>query len=448
MALVLQRVPLEHSFFSPMQDWQSFLTNQVLQHLRYLCHCYDDTDVVVTFVPSKPALSVAAAWSFQYPHKRLPIRWSLAFRTISAARSSIGLNRGKEGEEGARHICSKAIDFAVAQSLTDRLRPGDLPKYAAMMGVVTVKDWLDQLLGPINSTGSGEFTTWTQQHWLNFKHVANLSKQVKPRAKMTRQQLGEFWLQHAAIQGVCNQKGWDLVIPAYQSDNMPTGDQIFSLSPLSYGTIQIKNCAGKPKVASEIGPPLASWPKGKPLVDTLELFLDLRGSTTLPHRAYLATSKSKSRDTEPHTYCVEVGGFNQSTYPILAKLDSDTQSKVPTLFRLPQKGARNYQSDYADYVRNIADRQTTNHLRLAERMKQGTYPSIGALPPTTEDCKEWRDDDLKGVGETSGVESAKSTFVDSDEGEDGGDVVTQEDDDAEAQTSHVAKKRKTSAMAS
>ncbi|SPO31668.1 uncharacterized protein UTRI_06634_B [Ustilago trichophora] len=288
-----------------------------------------------------------------------------------------------------------ALGFAVARSLSDRLRPGDSPKYAAMMGVVTVKDWLDQLLGPIDSTDSGEFDTWTQQHWLNFNHVANLAEQIQPEAKMTRQQLGEFWLRHAAIRGVSNQKGWDLVIPAYQSDDMPIGDQIFSLARLSYVAIQIKNCAEKPKVASELAPSLASWPEGKPSLNTLELFLDLCGRTTLPHRAYLPTSESRRKGAEPHKYRIEVGGFNHSTYPILAKLDYDVQRKVPSLFGLPQKGAQNYESDYADYVRTLTNPQTATYLRLAKMLKQHNLPSIPALPSTTEDGKKWRDDHME-----------------------------------------------------
>lgn len=312
---VSQRVPLEQSFAPPSVTWQSFVCKQVSQHLHYLCDYYDDPNVVVIHVPSEPPSSVAAAWSFRFPPDEILAKWSLAMCTVAAARAAIDLIVGANGEEGARLLCSMAVDSAAGKRFGKDDPWGT--KYASIMGVVTVYDWLQELLGPVQDQQDGStFTAWCKSHWLNFKHVADLAHQIKPGDAMPRHLLGEFWLRHIAMRGVSNQKGWELLIPIYKSEVMPVEEQqAFLTRNLTYIVLQFKNTVNKPSVPEAIGPPLAHA-VGAGTTTALELFFDLRGHFDQQHKVEMRITAARS-PLRQLRYQIQVVGLDSPTFPLL-----------------------------------------------------------------------------------------------------------------------------------
>lgn len=376
MALALQRVPLEQSALADRSTWKSFAACQVSNHLRYLGDYHTETDVIESHVPSEPSLSVAAAWSFRLPVSKVEWKWSIAILTVASARTSIGLNIGEEGEEGVRLLCSMAADFAFKAA---RVGAEALDQaYEDIMGLVTVGDWLQQLLGYTTGDFEQDFVSWSKRHWLNFKHVARYGAQIQAGQTLPRCLLLELWIRHAAVRGVVNQKGWDLLIPIYESESKPTGDQIFSSAKLSYIAVQVKNWTSKPDVPNVLGPPMSKWPGADYLPDTLELFLDLRGAPKLPHTWTIPRASSPA--AFGRRYRLVVPGLNRSVFPLIDKLDSEARRRLPTLFGLPKEGIRNRKTDSAAYLRQLTDDELVEDLKQAEMDKKGNLIMTNLAP--------------------------------------------------------------------
>ncbi|KAJ1019384.1 hypothetical protein NDA16_004501 [Ustilago loliicola] len=287
IALASQRFPLELSSSSGLERWHKFVGLQITQRLRFVGRIYSDTDAIDTSVPSEPPLSAAVAWLYRTgPASRIGPRWGMTVKAIIATRASIGLNFGAEGEEGFMLISAIAADVAAGMRYEEELRQGEdtaddrAPRsedvYKAVMGLVTVKEWLDVLVGPeindttppvrrsnplrrsreeferedaggldkssemaadvIQGTAVNDFKQWSSRRWINFKHVVSLEESIRHEEVIDRSLLLELWLRHAAARGISNQEGWDLLIPTYQTDDEvpPDGDVCIDVNRLSY----------------------------------------------------------------------------------------------------------------------------------------------------------------------------------------------------------------------
>ena len=400
MAILNQRVALEHSYMASRSPWKMFARGQVSRHLRFLCDYHQDTDVVNTHVPSEPALSIAVTWSFRHDPEQTATKWSLAVCTIASAHSSIGLNVGLQGEEGVRVLCSIAADLAASARYRAQLTETP-PDYTSLMGVISLSEWLDCLIGSSDATSDSKFRAWCRRQWLNFKHVADLENQIKSGASVPIDMLGEFWMRHAAIRGVTEQCGWDLLLPIYECDKgPPVGDEPFLMHKLSYVVLQVKNCASRLTAPDMIGPSLPDLEVASQSMVSLELFLDL-GDAGSTKRWSQRKHQYHSRQT---VHRVNVSGHGIETFPLLAQLDAKAQDKVPVILSLPTSGEDDFgidktnhvrarcqptsgQADFgtdkANYVRAHCQEPLLSYLRKAQTVKDGKLNPTTCIPDTT-----------------------------------------------------------------
>ena len=349
MALASQRIPLEQCLFPPEQPWQRFVRDQVSQHLRYMTDYFPATNVVATHVPSEPALSIAATWAFRSQPEEIEAKWSMVVRAMASAHSSMKLNVGMEGEEGVRLLCCLACDVASRQIKKNMGRIDETGRpYVDMMGVINLSDWFDSLFG--SDIGSNSFRTWCRGQWLNFTHVADLAHQVEAAPSNLPQILGEFWLRHAAVRGVSNQTGWDLLIPVYASKTLPVlKTDIFDMQNLSYVAVQVKNWIKRPPLPNIIGPKLTPAPGRK--ASSVDIFLDLQGK---PSRVDVKPSPHPGHAMHER-YVIQASGLHADTFPVLSKLDGEALAKLPVVFGLPLEKAPSFRTDLIEYVRREPD---------------------------------------------------------------------------------------------
>ncbi|CDR87602.1 uncharacterized protein SPSC_03450 [Sporisorium scitamineum] len=383
MALLSQRSPLEHSTETHKSQWNKFVRRQVSQHLRFLCNHHQDTDVLDTHIPSEPALSLAVTWSFRHEPELTAHKWSLAVSAIASAQDKIGLNVGLQGEEGVRVLCHMAADLA-ASARHRSLLVASKPHYIALMGVVTLHDWLECLIGSFDRTSDtfdSKFRDWSRRQWLNFKHVADLEHQIKGEVSMPIDVLGEFWMRHAAIRGVSNQCGWDLLLPIYESDEPPVGKQVFSMHKLSYVALQVKNCASKPSPPQVIGPSLPDLLENSQSRVSLEMFLDLRSKAD----ATLSWSTFKHTHSGFHqVHRVSVFGSSTRTFPLLAQLNTKARDKIPLLFGLASMFTDDFEIDMTEFSRSCEQAPLLSYLRSAQIVKEGKLNQTTSIPSTDE----------------------------------------------------------------
>ncbi|SPO20529.1 uncharacterized protein UTRI_00005 [Ustilago trichophora] len=438
MALTSQRVPLGLSCNAVKRKWQRFAKDQISNHLRVVSKVHPQTDVVESHTNSEPPLGIAAAWSFRYQADRIKSKWSLAVATVIRAQNAIGLNVGLEGEEGIHLLCTMATDFAAEDKYQNDYESVGLDdeaedhaaKYKCTMGLVTVKDWLDVLIGSkltsadeSNAEADRAFDAWCSQNWINFKQIGDhdLGRQVKMKRKadaketdgknhvdggdedhnaydkkasggrehdkdaatsLDRGLLANFWVRHAAIRGVSNQKGWDLLIPVYESTEMPIGDEPFALERLSYIAIQVKNTVNAPDFPEQLGPDLDDIVDSIRTTSCLELFLDLRGPITKAH-SLLSSAEPANTDANIARrvrYNIYVSGLDEQSYPVLKRLDELAKNMTPTLFGLSSYGTNQFDHDFAHYVCDLEN----NDDKVADRQQldaaEGKCPLIQGIP--------------------------------------------------------------------
>ncbi|TKY89890.1 hypothetical protein EX895_001187 [Sporisorium graminicola] len=449
MALVLQRVPMGYSCLSEQVTWQEFVKNQVSYHLRFIEKVLPNSNVVKSHVVSEPPLSVAAAWSFRHEPSKIGLKWSTAIMTLASARAAVGLQVGLEGEEGAHLICSMASDFAAGEAYKDDfLQVGfddAFPdRYACTMGLVRLDRWLDILIGneydprvpaadpkqaPLYSPQvSKDFRAWCKSQWLNFKHVAALPKQVKMSKTLDRNLLAHFWLRHAAMRGPANQEGWDLLIPLYNSESVPIGDEPFQINQLSFVAIQVKNELYSPNFPDPLGPTLSAVniadvnlgeckhqqqhqhehqqepaPQGQEQeqgqvaltssssTTTLELYLDLRGPSRTPSLLKMSAPRASKPKQEDHQeqqqqtrYNIYVSGLDAERYPVLGRLEGDARGLMPTMFGLSYLGTNRFETDFIDAVHSL-DNQGREQARRQLHELGGFMPMFDGIPTQGEE---------------------------------------------------------------
>ena len=379
MALVSQSLSLDTLWYPPNQSWQDYTADQVDQHLRYLCAYKDELNLFISRVPSEPALSVAAAWSFRFPPKGIAPKWSLGIQTLAVARTAFGLNVGQEAEEGARLLCSMATDFALGARLSRTTSSGD--DYEWTMGLVTIHDWLQQLLGRIEGSDASEFDEWAKRQWINFKHLVELPDQIWPNTAISRRLLEKIWMRHAAVRGAPSEEGWALLIPMYEAEHVPVDRQVYSPGRLSYVVFQIRDYEAKPAVPDQIGPPLGEWQatnEDESRRDTLELFLDLRGTPSTPHTVEL----QPDRPGYGRRFCIVLSGLDSTVFPMLAQLSTRANTVLPTLFGLPRVGEYDHRSELTYFVRN-SDAKGQELFELRQEIKSGRPKMYDDLIPLT-----------------------------------------------------------------
>ncbi|KAJ1024200.1 hypothetical protein NDA16_003039 [Ustilago loliicola] len=396
MALVSQRVPLGQYFTSITQTWQTFVRNQVSSHLRFVERIHPYTDAIQSHVPSEPPLSVAAAWSFRYDDTRIATKWSVAIVTLVAARTAIGLSIGLEGEEGVQLLCSMAADFAasarykdvywkVALNDTWSSSESDNDIYLATVGLITLDEWLTTLLGGVNivadrdsETDEATLKAWSQRQWINFKHVGDLPWQSDvAKESIDRGLLAQFWIRHAAMRGVSNQSGWDLLIPIYESVDVPAWDR-FQLSRLSYVAIQVKNSVRAPDYPKVLGPDLSAMDGGgqahADTIGCLELFLDLRGPLATAH-SLVSSSKMVSNTLKQTRHNIYVSGLDEECYPVLNRLHPYARDVAPVVFGLSYLGTNRFDQDFARMVHEGGKEQQEQARRQLD-VDAGKFPLI------------------------------------------------------------------------
>ncbi|CDR98617.1 uncharacterized protein SPSC_02402 [Sporisorium scitamineum] len=382
MALLGQRCPLEHSSEAYKTQWNQFVRHQVSHYLRFLCYYHQDTDVLDTRTPSEPALSLAATWSFRHEPALTAHKWSVAVRAIALAQNKIGLNVGPQGEEGVRVLCCIAADLAASVRYRRSLLVAPKPTYIALMGVITLHDWLECLIGSSDRTSDTldpKFRDWSRRQWLNFKHVADLEHQIRGDVSMPIDVPGEFWMRHAAIRGVSNQCGWDLLLPLYECDEPPVGELVFSMHKLSYVALQVKNCANKPAPPNVIGQLLPDLSEVSQSLVSLEMFLDLRSKAD----ATLSWSTFKHPNNGFHqVHRVSVFGFGTSTFPLLTQLDTEARDKIPLLFGLASFVTNDFEMDRTELSRSCEQEPLLSYLRSAQTVKEGKLNQTTSIPDT------------------------------------------------------------------
>ncbi|SPO27791.1 uncharacterized protein UTRI_04934 [Ustilago trichophora] len=425
MALTSQRVPLGLSCNAVQSKWQRFAKEQISNHLRIAAKVHPQTDVVESHTNSEPPLGVAAAWSFRYQADRITSKWSLAVATVIRAQNAIGLNVGLKGEEGIHLLCTMATDFAAGDKykndyesvgLNDEAEDHEA-KYKCTMGLVTVKDWLDVLIGSkltyadeSNAEADVAFDAWCSQHWINFKQIGDLGRQVKMKRKVEAKEkdstdnnkkpsggrehgkdaatsldrglLANFWVRHAAIRGVSNQKGWDLLIPVYESTEMPIGDEPFAIERLSYIAIQVENTVNAPDFPQQLGPDLDDIVDLTRTTSCLELFLDLRGPITKAH-SLLSSAEPANTDANIARrvrYNIYVSGLDEQSYPVLKRLDELAKNMTPTLFGLSSYSTNQFDHDFAHYVCDLVNNDDKVAASQQLDAAEGKCPLIQGIP--------------------------------------------------------------------
>ncbi|CDW97621.1 hypothetical protein [Sporisorium scitamineum] len=418
MALVLQRVPMGRSCLSEQVTWQEFVKKQISYNLRFIEKVLPHTNVVKSHVVSEPPLSVAAAWSFRHEPSRIGLKWSTAIIHLADARTSVGLQVGLEGEEGVQLLCTIAADFAAGE-----VYQRDYPnvgfddafhdRYACTMGLVRLDQWLDMLIGSQIDTSipiavddsprqaasysrqlNQDFKAWTKTQWLNFKHVADLPQEVNMAKCLDRGLLAQFWLRHAAMRGISTQAGWDLLVPVYHSVQTPIGDEPFEMKRLSFVAIQVKNELYNPKFPNPLGPELSAddvddaHEASSSCNTTLELYLDLRGPSRLPHLARMDAKSPHEQRKHRHTrYNIYVSGLDTERYPVLNGLQGDARGLMPTMFGLSYLGTNRFESDFIEAVDQLPqEAQQQAHKQLHEL--QGYMPMLNGIP--RQSPQQWR----------------------------------------------------------
>ena len=418
LALASRRVPLELTSKAGPDKWYAFVSQQIAHHLRFVGRIYSTSETIISSTPSEPPLSAAAAWFFRSNNiNTTAARWGSAVQAIVNALAPVGIDTGAQGEQGVALVCTMALDLAVSkrhgltlqQSLSEKPNVQQEARYEAVFGLVTVREWLDMLIGRAPPTRidnplaaakqapsddeshhhglPSELVAWAERTWLNFKHIVRLPKQVPHDAKTIGPGLlVELWFRHAAAQGIVNQPGWDFLIPVYETDDLsaPSGDHIFDKHRLSYVAIQVKNSLQRPGVETlkaNVGPKV-QVAEGKSK-HCLELFIDLRAQghdciyTRRPSLPTPPTLPETAQELVRHH--VRMGS---SALCVLDRLKTPAKDQVGMLFgNADSLDTLEFDDEHAKYVRQLTDRHEHQSAWAdAQTRVQGALVSVTEQP--------------------------------------------------------------------
>ncbi|SPO28799.1 uncharacterized protein UTRI_10225 [Ustilago trichophora] len=399
LALASRRITLELSSKPGPEHWYNVVSRQIAHHLRFVGRIFSTSDAIISSTPSEPSLSAAAAWSFRtHGPDSAAARWSMVVQAIVLGSQLAGVNVGAEGEQGVALLCSMAIDVALScrlqpqlgQSWVQQPSSDDKLEYDAIFGLVSVREWLQTLVGNkyldlshgdhvgrkddssshttsigirtdnladvVMAEGEQEddeqqteqlgtsaksgmpssLARWASRAWLNFKHIVTPPKQVAQDDEAKAQGLlFELWFRHAAAQGIINQAGWDFLIPVYESESEqpPPDDEVFQARRLSYIAIQVKNRVKRPsreELDAAVGPSLEIPAAASSSKQCLELFIDLRGNSPETGHVY---SQRRHPSTSPLLrHHLLATGLDGAAWPVLAKLKENAKNQVGLLF--------------------------------------------------------------------------------------------------------------------
>lgn len=359
---------------------EAFQQAQVSNHLRVVSEVQSNR-FFTTSTPSEPPLSLAVAALLRGNStdaiQKCKNRWSDIIVQLGKAYASTGLLLGEEGEECVRLLCSIAADLVAADRVQAANSTTKLPNsspllFDAQCLPINLYDWLQRLLG---STSNDEaLKSWSSRFYLNFTHYVRLDKSFAP-TKFKPALLVDFWWRQAAFSGVCNQCGWDLVIPTFHSpDHAPKWSDTFDPAQLSYVAIQVKNRNTDITATKLFGPSCAytecntadqhtdaRWDvnadtdtKGSisssiPLNHAcLEIFFDLRSPSAQPlYDCYdredeLAKNSNTSRAEKTrragssvrphHCHHLTVSGTEAFVLPVIAEMGETARNYLKVLF--------------------------------------------------------------------------------------------------------------------
>ncbi|SPO27790.1 uncharacterized protein UTRI_04933 [Ustilago trichophora] len=419
LALASRRISLELSSKPGPEHWYQVVSRQIAHHLRFVGRIFSTSDAIISSTPSEPSLSAAAAWSFRtHGPDSAAARWGMVAQAIVVGSQLAGVNVGAQGEQGVALLCSMAIDLALSRRYQPQLHQSSLKipstddksDYKAIFGLVSVREWLQTLIGttyfdtskdnrdPRIATSTGMTTEdmddivmaedeqdddhqqaehygesaqsrmpsslarWASRTWLNFKHTVTLPEQVAQNdGAETKDLLVELWFRHAAAQGIINQTGWDFLIPVYESEGEqpPSDDQAFQAEKLSYIAIQVKNRVKRPsqqELEAAVGPSLEAPAVASSDKQCLELFVDMRGSSNSTGHVY---SQRRHPAASPFLrHHVTISGLDGAAWPVLTKLQENARKQVGLLFgNTDSLNTLQFDQTKARYVRGRSPQQ-------------------------------------------------------------------------------------------
>ncbi|SPO29338.1 uncharacterized protein UTRI_06287 [Ustilago trichophora] len=327
-----------------------FLQEQASKHLRVISKVHDNVNFFVTCTVSEPALSLAVA-------SLLRGNSTSSSTLIKCYAMHVGLMLGEEGEEGFRLLCTLAADLVAEERAkkeqmhksTGATRPGakgeaSAQAFSAKCDPIPLQSWLDKLFGKVNL--EPELRAWASNYYINFTHFLRLgayiySDELSNDAKrLDITALAEYWWRQAAINGRQNQPAWDIIIPIYRSVGPPALSDRFEPARVSYIAVQVKNKESDTSATRFFGPSFRQGESSKGLDprlgfdnECLEIFVDLRSPTVLPHRFEWLAPNEKEKLQPPLTRLhLTVSGRSPDVFPLIRKLSSEAAERLPLLF--------------------------------------------------------------------------------------------------------------------
>ncbi|SPO40114.1 uncharacterized protein PSFLO_05596 [Pseudozyma flocculosa] len=301
IAVLSQRLPLTIIGIQGNTDPRTLSDDMVARHLRMVARVGVNGDMAITFTPSEPVCSAAAALLMRM--NPAP-RWADCISELQRRLSSRHVHFGEDGEEVARMLLSIAADLTASFEICPRLKATHKHKgqvqgtidrerlaasqelfalenstdRGAILDPMPVHSWLNTLCGPLSQSDrstpspreegqsrqpNATSSAWMKSAYINFTHYARLGKQTARGSPIPQELLVDGWLRQCAWLGVSNQSDWDILIPVYtppgadtaaaQSDGVAAAQSdgvahdwskdLFEPSAMTYIFVQIKNRA-------------------------------------------------------------------------------------------------------------------------------------------------------------------------------------------------------------
>ncbi|KAL0953833.1 hypothetical protein HGRIS_005010 [Hohenbuehelia grisea] len=219
----------------------------VSKHMRLFTGVVDG--IVRSGAPSEPMLAVAAAEALLRSEGTYREAISTFVSKVILRKPQV-LNMGTLGELLARIILTMARDGALG---TSKFPTG------TTINPVSVLRFIKML---VKYDMPREFTDFAKQYVINFSHFYQLSNDT---TMLKSDFLRKCWYRGVALQGSTNQPVWDILIPAYEADEL---DAPFDVKNMCLLVIQI-NCRTSPSSVEHLTAPFVDYrddkhPSSKP----------------------------------------------------------------------------------------------------------------------------------------------------------------------------------------